>query len=132
MAISKTIQHLRFFQIPRGVRFSKANSTNTKVSLLCDEPTAMNDFTLRCEIGNPLPAKDEVRADGRIFVNSCESFCWVWIFFLIERINVLLNRSWLWCIFNLTKKIKIFSGMALSLPWEQTVLILRRVLIMNK
>ena len=42
------------------MKFSKANSTNTKVSLLCDEPTAMNDFTLRCEIGNPLAANSEV------------------------------------------------------------------------
>ena len=49
-----------FLQIPRGVSFSKANSSDTEVSLLCDEPTAMNEYTLRCEIGNPLAANSMV------------------------------------------------------------------------
>ena len=49
-----------FLQIPRGINFIKANYSNSADSLLCSPPTNMNNRTLQCGVGNPLPAGTDV------------------------------------------------------------------------
>ena len=50
-----------YLQIPRDINYISANSSNAQVSILCSPPEGVNNRTLRCEVGNPLPAKTKVR-----------------------------------------------------------------------
>ena len=53
-----------FLQIPRGINFIKANYSEGSDSLLCSPPTPMNNRTLQCGVGNPLPAGTDVSRLG--------------------------------------------------------------------
>lgn len=47
-------------QIPRGVSYVNANTGESGVSILCSPPSARNNNTLQCEVGNPLRAGAQV------------------------------------------------------------------------
>ena len=53
-------------QLPRGVSYINANTTDSSVNILCSPPSIMNNNTVQCEIGNPLRANKQVTA--RIYV----------------------------------------------------------------
>ena len=44
-------------QVPRGVSYVNANSTDAGVRLWCDAPSLANNYTVECKIGNPLKGK---------------------------------------------------------------------------
>jgi hypothetical protein len=48
-------------QVPRGLNYINANTTDAAVSILCSPPTGRNNKTLVCEVGNPLRAGKKVR-----------------------------------------------------------------------
>lgn len=63
-----------YLQMPADeVNFINANTSGSGsvVSILCSPPTLANNFTLQCEIGNPLPANAQV--DVRIFLQPTEN-----------------------------------------------------------
>ena len=47
-------------QLPRGVSYINANTTDPGISILCSPPTPMNNNTVQCEVGNPLRANRQV------------------------------------------------------------------------
>ena len=53
-------------QLPRGVSYINANTTDPSVNILCSPPSVMNNNTVQCEVGNPLRANKVVTA--RIYV----------------------------------------------------------------
>ena len=53
-------------QLPRGVSYINANTTDPSVNILCSPPSVMNNNTVQCEVGNPLRANKQVTA--RIYV----------------------------------------------------------------
>ena len=53
-------------QLPRGVSYINANTTDASVNILCSPPSVMNNNTVQCEVGNPLRANKQVTA--RIYV----------------------------------------------------------------
>jgi len=53
-------------QLPRGVSYINANTTDPGISILCSPPTPMNNNTVQCEVGNPLRANRQVTT--RVFV----------------------------------------------------------------
>lgn len=59
-----------FLQIPRGINYINANSSNTQVAVLCSPPTESNNRTLKCEVGNPLPASSKAKVS--IFLQPTE------------------------------------------------------------
>ena len=48
-------------QLPRGVSYINANTTDPGISILCSPPTPLNNNTVQCEVGNPLRANREVQ-----------------------------------------------------------------------
>ena len=53
-------------QLPMGVSYINANTTDPNVNILCSPPTPMNNNTVQCEVGNPLKANKQVTA--RVYV----------------------------------------------------------------
>ena len=53
-------------QLPRGVSYINANTSEPGLNMLCSPPTPMNNYTLQCEVGNPLRANSRITA--RVFV----------------------------------------------------------------
>jgi len=53
-------------QLPRGVSYINANTTDPGISILCSPPTPLNNNTVQCEVGNPLRANREITT--RVFV----------------------------------------------------------------
>jgi len=53
-------------QLPRGVSYINANTTDTGINILCSPPTPLNNNTVQCEVGNPLRANSEITT--RVFV----------------------------------------------------------------
>merc|ERR1719195_1294625 len=53
-------------QLPRGVSYINANTTDASVNILCSPPSVMNNNTVQCEVGNPLRANRQVTT--RVFV----------------------------------------------------------------
>ena len=53
-------------QLPRGVSYINANTTDPGINILCSPPSLLNNNTVQCEVGNPLRAGRKVTA--RIFV----------------------------------------------------------------
>ena len=53
-------------QLPMGVSYINANTTDPSVNILCSPPTPMNNNTVQCEVGNPLKANKQVTA--RVYV----------------------------------------------------------------
>ena len=49
-----------YLQLPREVNYISANSSTSGVSILCSPPSGMNNRTLQCDVGNPLPANTQV------------------------------------------------------------------------
>lgn len=47
-------------QLPRGVSYINANTTDPSVNILCSPPSPMNKNTVQCEVGNPLKANKQV------------------------------------------------------------------------
>ena len=50
-------------QVPRGLNYINANTTDGGTSILCSPPTPRNNNTLLCEVGNPLRAGKQVSQD---------------------------------------------------------------------
>ena len=48
-------------QLPPGVTYNKADTTDPSVKILCSPPTLMNNNTILCEVGNPLRANRQVQ-----------------------------------------------------------------------
>merc|ERR1711892_445025 len=53
-------------QLPRGVSYINANTTDTGINILCSPPTPLNNNTVQCEVGNPLRSNREITT--RVFV----------------------------------------------------------------
>eukprot|EP00092_Neocalanus_flemingeri_P075464 GFUD01093478.1.p1 GENE.GFUD01093478.1~~GFUD01093478.1.p1 ORF type:complete len:1604 (-),score=365.26 GFUD01093478.1:1523-5899(-) len=53
-------------QLPRGVSYINANTTDPGISILCSPPTPLNNNTVQCEVGNPLRSNREITT--RVFV----------------------------------------------------------------
>eukprot|EP00096_Caligus_rogercresseyi_P015942 TRINITY_DN844_c0_g1_i1.p1 TRINITY_DN844_c0_g1~~TRINITY_DN844_c0_g1_i1.p1 ORF type:complete len:1372 (-),score=393.45 TRINITY_DN844_c0_g1_i1:381-4496(-) len=53
-----------YASVPKGLNYIKTKtSSGSSVSVLCSPPSQQNNRTLKCEIGNPLPANSEVKLD---------------------------------------------------------------------
>jgi hypothetical protein len=64
-------------QVPRGLNYINANTTDAAVGILCSPPTGRNNKTLVCEVGNPLRAGKKVRnvcGKALIFFDICCGF----------------------------------------------------------
>ena len=48
-------------QLPPGVTYNKADTTDPSVKILCSPTTLMNNNTILCEVGNPLRANRQVQ-----------------------------------------------------------------------
>merc|ERR1719339_549921 len=53
-------------QLPRGVSYINANTSEPGLNILCSAPKPLNNYTLQCEVGNPLRANSEITV--RVFV----------------------------------------------------------------
>jgi len=53
-------------QLPRGVSYINANTTDPGLNILCSPPTPLNNNTVQCEVGNPLRSYSEITT--RVFV----------------------------------------------------------------
>jgi integrin alpha 8 len=47
-------------QLPRGVNYINADTTEPGLNILCSPPTLLNNNTVTCEVGNPLRANRQV------------------------------------------------------------------------
>ena len=52
-----------YLQLPREINWNSASSSTPGVSVLCSAPTAMNNRTLECDVGNPFPANTRVSVE---------------------------------------------------------------------
>ena len=53
-------------QLPRGVSYINANTSEPGLNILCSAPKPLNNYTLQCDVGNPLRANSEITV--RVFV----------------------------------------------------------------
>ena len=49
-----------YLQLPKEVNYMSAEAVTSGLSVLCSPPSAMNNRTLQCDVGNPLPANTQV------------------------------------------------------------------------
>ena len=49
-----------YLQLPKEINYMSAESNTPGLSVLCSPPSPMNNHTLQCDIGNPLPANTQV------------------------------------------------------------------------
>lgn len=48
-----------YLQIPRGINYIKTAYAGRDENVLCSPPTAINNRTLQCSIGNPFKGRSE-------------------------------------------------------------------------
>ena len=49
-----------YLQLPKEVNYNGVENTNPGLSVLCSPPSPMNNRTLQCDVGNPLPSNTKV------------------------------------------------------------------------
>lgn len=49
-----------YLQLPKEINYMSAESNTPGLPVLCSPPTPMNNRTLQCDVGNPLPANSKV------------------------------------------------------------------------
>jgi len=60
-----------YLQLPKEINYMSAESTTSGLSVLCEPPSMMNNRTLQCNVGNPLPANTQ--ATVKINLQPAES-----------------------------------------------------------
>ena len=50
-----------YLQLPKEVNYMSAEAVTPGLSVLCSPPSPMNNRTLQCDVGNPLPANTKVK-----------------------------------------------------------------------
>ena len=52
-----------YLQLPKEVNYMSAEAVTPGLSVLCSPPSPMNNRTLQCDVGNPLPANTKVKLE---------------------------------------------------------------------
>ena len=80
-----------YLQLPKEVNYNGAESTTPGLSVLCSPPSPMNNRTLQCDVGNPLPANTKVNTGNKhkvtnycLYLIQTKLLCQIWFVVLMR------------------------------------------------